>query len=420
LIADILFTLFYRFASRGAFFFILILVAYYLSPDDVGVYGLVITTCYSLTYLFSLGSRHAIAFFLKDESFGHQALMSNVIFIFVLSMPIVLTMSYFIFSSISTGTDYYISVLAVSILLVLLLSYIFQGFFLGLDKISLFNKAEVFVKFSSLIITCGYIGFSTKIELVYILSAFFISACLGLIYTVYLLYSLGVFGDFRIFRFKDVSLTQVKTILKYGIPLSTSMSLSVFAPSICMWIINYNLNLSAAGVFFIAYKVTEIISEVATSAGMVVFSKSINKKFEDSIIQSINVSKYIAIIALVCSGFVFAFGNYLDQILENKYGEGFSTILFFLLLGLPFLTFSRVVSSVFYASGYGGKVFVSQLFGFIVNCSICILLINIIGVYSAVISIFLGRFVSVVFLFHQMRRLTSLQVSDIFRKGDSQ
>ncbi|PML57942.1 MATE family efflux transporter [Vibrio lentus] len=350
-----------RVILKGVNFLSIFILLEYLSPNEMGQYGVFLSSVMLSATFGNLGLRSSSA-----VKIGKDAKFEKVISGLIIAYPLVLTASIFSlffiywFSGVEF-TDYkylVISIFSVSLYLILVLA---QGICLGSGDVNAFNIIELLPKIFL---------FLTVLLLVYFGGIDKYTALLGVLigYLITVIYS----SRFFILRKVEFDFNYVFNLLKLGLPFCLALSLAMLNFNIPIYLSNNFSGESVTGEVFTAMKVNDIFLELATATGLVIFSnttrnevtKSNNKKLYATIFFVVGFSAVLAII-------VSFFGEYFVSIVakEEVYSNagGYLSII---VCGLPFVAFNKMAYG--YISGKGKPQYgvVIYLFVVVVNVSL--------------------------------------------------
>ncbi|WP_337878938.1 oligosaccharide flippase family protein [Rheinheimera sp.] len=360
---DAFLVFFGRLISRGAMFFVLLILTASMSLEDIGFYGVLSSAIYIAVFLFSLGLRQSVAFFFAKEILSHQHLKSTTFLTYS-------ALSIFGFLALCFYSFYFVGWKDIGISTVLIFSlsifpmlfiYINQGFFLGSGDVSSFNTSEVIPKVSFFVVVLSLSLFMDDFTLQLVFFSFLLANLIGAGYTL----GKSDLSELK-FQFGFNILHDINLLVKHGFPFAITLVLLLVIPFSTIFIAKYLYGAAVAGIYFLAYKFADIFAEVATATGMVAFSKGIRSKNPKRNIVSVLTSAWILFIislvaALVLSILCYFFaGNYVSDYSNEHL---FSIIL--ILLSLPFLCFTRVIGPALSACGLASRVALSQFLSFI-------------------------------------------------------
>lgn len=387
----------FRLLSRGSSFLTLLIYARYFSPEEFGFYGLIITTTYTAISFGTIGLRHSYAYFIGNGDKTKR--LFNLIF--MLSIFLGIITSFFLFGFF-THKHFPSSIIFLSCFFAfcLLIFTIIQGGFLGFEDIKSYKNSEFFLKLSTLIFSFLFVLFFDRISLVISVYILILSVLIALLYSLIKLFI--IYTNLSI----NKAVPTMKSILRvsidafsFGFPICVVMGLSLLNPLISLYAAKSFLDIRSVALLFFCLKITEIIIEAAKSATTVVFSKGVNIKTERFLFfLSARISWwliYLSFFSIIILSLVLPL---LAPFLENVI---FDSVIFLILsLSLPFISFSKTISSALLSKGHQGICVAGQLIGVLLNVFILftrpqltIELIAIALVSSQVLTSFLFLFI---------------------------
>lgn len=346
---DSLFVFLARLVSRGAVFVVLVILARGLSIEDLGYYGIVTTTAYSAVYFGSLGLRHASALYLGREMasvgavVGALALASTVL---GLVAGVGASLAYWYLGARSGDT--LLAVLSGAVLLPMLFVFIWQGYFLGFKQIKRFNRSELVSRFLLLVLVLVVFLAGVEFSVQGALLAFLVSQLVGMTYVVATV-SRSVTGPLIFAGSGRTILDMVRS----GFPFAVSLALVILSPTISLHIGTLVAGAQVAGLFFVAYKLTDIIAEAATATGMVAFSYGVQKSRPRRALGSALRSAWVVVgISIVLAVILSLSSDLITRLLLGEEYADSAVAIDILVWSLPFLCFSRILSPALAAQGH--------------------------------------------------------------------
>lgn len=356
--SDAFFVFLGRLISRGAMFFVLVIISAFMSLEDVGFYGILSSAAYIGVFLFNLGLRQSIAYFFAKEVFSHDKLI-NVAFLSYLLLSLsglfaLYTYGVFFVEIDNVGLSV-IAVFSISII-PMLFTYLVQGFFLGAGNISSFNNSEMLPKVTFLMLILLSVITLNALTLDITFISFLAANIIGAVYS---LKKIGI-TDLKVKIHRD-SASDVLLLVKHGLPFSINLVLMLVIPFATVFIAKSLYGAAVAGIYFLAYKFVDIFAEISTATGMVAFSRGIRaSSSRRSIVLALTSSWILFFLTLCCSTILFVvfylFGEKLAGIALDAHFFSITLVLF----SLPFLCFTRVIGPALSAHGIAGKVALVQ------------------------------------------------------------
>ncbi|CBL45025.1 Hypothetical protein HDN1F_14420 [gamma proteobacterium HdN1] len=390
MIKDIFAVLVNRILARGGNLIVLALLARYLSTADMGVYGLTSITSYTVIYFASLGLRNSSAFFLAKGLFDEAQIKQALLF----SWPLIGALA---FASMLLLTNYNLSgslpteivLLASTAVIPMVFVYIGQGIFLANKNIRAFNQSELFSRYFLL----GGVVLAIlleKISLSIALLIFVASQFAAVFYVFAKAYSnKAVFQNLGLQMFSPLL-----PMIKQGGLFSLTLAFATMNSSVSVYFSNLALDATATALIFAALKLTELVSEAATSASLVSYSHGIGQTSRRRALHNTLQAAWVLFVVVLVGA--IALIVLADPIVRIIYGEKYLdavAILPWLALGLPFHCHARVVNSGLCSQGEIGSGAFIQGISVLINIGICI------GVATSMQSIVIALMISRVFCF---------------------
>lgn len=251
--------------TRGAQLVTFVVLARFLSPEEFGWYGIITTSLALATILGGLGLRQSLAFWIGQQRMtageaGATALVIWPLLAGAASLVLMLTIGG---SVVADNTAVRIA-LVVSISAALIIDLL-QGVNLGQGRIREFASVENLPKTLLMlgVLALAALGVASLDNVLWAHAG-------GLLLAVPVLGWLALrrAGRMRI-RFRAII-----PMVGYGVIFALNLFFLMLGARISMFIIEANFGSAAAGRFFAASRVSEILLEVATAAGMVLFANA--------------------------------------------------------------------------------------------------------------------------------------------------
>jgi O-antigen/teichoic acid export membrane protein len=346
------FVLIFRILGRGSVFVVLAILSRTLSLEDLGVYGLVTVTSYAFVYVVSGGLRHASAYFIGKGLAGDRVLY-RVMFVYVSVIGALCSVGIFFIAPYYFGQGYdTATVVLVSLAFIpLLFMFVFQGIFLGRGEIGNFNRTEIFARVLNLVLILIIVISGRDVSLLLSLIAFVSSNTVGAIFALYLASPRAPVG---LHKSAESYFSVFSRMVRYGLPLSMALALVAFSPAISMHVAKLTVGVGALGAIYLAYKLSDIVSEAATAMGMVAFSHGVRATSgRRALFSSLMSAWMVALIGCVAGGFMITTSDFLANIMLNAPDVTVPKVISIIGLGLPFLCYARVVNPSLAAQGFG-------------------------------------------------------------------
>lgn len=358
-----------------------------LSTSGYGTYDLIVSFSSLFLPLLTLLIQQAVFRFIiseKDKNNYYIYITNSLFFIFISSI--------FWFIVLLVGLIFF--KFSFTFVILIFLFYFIQSIndvvgqiARGFGKNNLFSLGIILFSISNLFLTLIFL-YNKMLNLNTIIIILTISYFISFIF---------VFLKLKVFKYinlKEISFKQIKTMLKYSIPIIPS--------SISLWIVNLSdriliskfLGLSMNGIYAVANKIPNLFGtaySIFNLAWTELASRSIDEENIDEYYSDLFNSLFTFLIGAIMA--LITLSPIMFEILiDSKYNEGFfqMPVLFF---GVFFSCLVSFYGGLYVALSKTKKVGLSSLFGAILNFLINILLIKKIGLYAASVSTLVSFFV---------------------------
>jgi O-antigen/teichoic acid export membrane protein len=330
-----------RLLLKAINFLSLYILLRYLTEEQLGEYGLFIATLVLSTTLGNLGLRNSAASAIGSK--GESSLTINSL---VFAYPLMMFFSVFIMLCILYFNGFFLTFSFKTILIIIavlchLIIVLRQGVCLGLGEIKLFNILEILPRISMLVVIILVINFfNTVYDNVAIASL-----------TFGYLVSAGYAVKKTNFNLKLAKLSHCYFLFKTGFAFCLALTLILVNTNIPLYMTNYLNGVADAGQVFAALRVNDIFLELATAAGLVLFSHSARKKNNDDLKKVYKTITGVVVVTIFISLLVVFFASDLILLLTGKGYKEAAMYLTILSLGLPFSAFNKMAYGVLSGKG---------------------------------------------------------------------
>lgn len=273
---------FVRVAQLVAFVFL----ARALSPAEFGWYGIITSTVALATTLGTLGLRQSFAREIGQGRLTAGQAVGTTLALLPIMTAVCTAVIMLIYgeevSALSGNFGLWIVILMMggSLLLMLL-----QGIFLGKGAIGSFTLSESVPRLVLLAgaFALGLLGVLTLTNALWLqVVTFFLPMPLVLYW------SIKNGGQIR------TAFRHLPTMVRFGVIVALNLFMITFCARISMFIIERVMDADAAGQFFAAIRVTEILLDVATAVGLVLFSRTTRSKdVKAAVAESMNIGAWL-------------------------------------------------------------------------------------------------------------------------------
>jgi O-antigen/teichoic acid export membrane protein len=294
MLVDTLWVFLTRLVMRAANFAVFILLARSLSVAEFGFYGYVMSTALVLAIAFDLGLRQSGAWVIGQEPEADAAVTTHLMASWLLLGSLGVLVCWLMLAAGGYVAGYgALALVAAANVAPMLCLRTGQGVFLGRGELGKLNRSELISRAVVLVGTGGFwaAGLLDAATALWTLLAAHLAAALYLL--------LQVRGGIR-----PATLVQPRLVwrmLRYGATLWVAMLLLILLGRIGFWVVSWRLGEDALGLYFGAQRLGEILVEVATAVGIVIFSYGVRAKdIKSSALDAIRIARLVtALMALV-------------------------------------------------------------------------------------------------------------------------
>jgi O-antigen/teichoic acid export membrane protein len=294
MLVDSLWVLLTRLVMRGANFLVFVLLARSLGVGEFGFYGYVISTALILAIAFDLGLRQSGAWVIGQEPAADAAVTTHVMALWACLAAVGVLACWLMLRAGGYVAGYgglaLIAALNVAPMLCLRMG---QGVFLGRGDLGHVNRSELVSRAVVLAGTAGLwvAGLLDLAAAIWVLLAAHMAAALYLLWQVR-----GAVRPATLFQ-----PALVGRMFRYGAELWIAVLLLILLGRIGFWIVSWRLGEDALGLYFGSQRLGEILVEVATAVGIVIFSYGVRASdIKSSALDAIRIARLVtALMALV-------------------------------------------------------------------------------------------------------------------------
>ncbi|MFO1038838.1 MAG: lipopolysaccharide biosynthesis protein [Geminicoccaceae bacterium] len=298
LLVDSLWVLLTRLVMRAANFLVFVALARALTTAEFGFYGYVITTALILSVSFDLGFRQSGAWLIGKEPHQEQTLVTHLALVITVAGAVGVLVCWLMLRTGTSVTEYGpLALLAALNVAPMLCLRTGQGVFLGRGELGKLNRSELISRAVVLLGTLGLWGLG-RLDLtsaLWALLAAHVSAA------AYLFWQIA--PEVRLAKLVDVPL--LRRLFRHGLELWIALVLMILLGRIGFWIVGWQLGDDALGLYFGVQRLGEILVEVATAVGVVIFSHGVRAKdARQSAGEAVRVARLvtslIAVLVVAC------------------------------------------------------------------------------------------------------------------------
>lgn len=387
--------------SKFLTFLIVPLYTYVLTTEEYGLVDTTITLVSLFLPFFTCAIYEAILRYTLNSKYTKEEVFTNCFIVLILGFLIFI----FVMPIINLFIDFNFLLYFILLLITQGIYTFFQQFSKGIDRNQVYTISGLIYTFIMLLLNVLFlVNFKMGIP------GYFLSMIIG--YTISSIYITITTNIFKYFKVNVISKESIKVYLKYSIPLVPN--------SIMWWVMNasskffilYFLDLSANGIYAIAFKIPTVIS---------MFSQIFFQAWQISAVEEENSSSkstYYSKIYNLFSIVMFGISSFLLVVLKPLILNFFSQdyidaweYIPFLILAVVFSSFSSFIGVNYIVSKKTSGVFTSSLIGAIANCIFNILLIPCIGLYGASIATLLSYFIMWIIRYRDTKKQINIKIN---------
>ncbi len=294
MLVDSLWVLLTRLVMRAANFAVFLLLARSLGVAEFGFYGYVMSTALVLAIAFDLGLRQSGAWLIGQEPAADPAVTTHLMTLWLVLGSLGVLACWLMLEAGGYVAGYgalaLVAALNVAPMLCLRTG---QGVFLGRGDLGSLNRSELI---SRAIMLSGTIGL-WALGVLDLRTAIWVLLAAHTMAALYLLWQIrGGISPSTLFQAPLVA-----RMLRYGAELWIAMLLLILLGRIGFWIVSWQLGEQALGLYFGSQRLGEILVEVATAVGIVIFSYGVRTPdIRASALDAIRIARLVtALMALV-------------------------------------------------------------------------------------------------------------------------
>lgn len=312
---DALWILLTRLVQRGANLLVLMLLARALTAAELGLYGYVVSTSLVLTVAFDLGLRQGAAAALGQTPGRAGPLASQLLLLWCALAILASAAAWAMMAWGGLGQAGPAALpLAVLAIAPMLLVRMGQGIFLGTGELRRLNQSELVSRAVLLGLTLALWGFG-RLDLD---SALALMAISQLAAAGFVLLALKPNLGWRHFA----ELSAGRDLLRHGRGFVGAILLMILSGRIGVWAVSWLASPAETGSYFAVLRLAEMLVEVATAVGVVVFSRGVRAgQDREAALASVGVARLVTLCMAIVAA---AAGLVAEPVLALVMGEGFA------------------------------------------------------------------------------------------------
>ena len=385
--------------SKLITFLLVPLYTYVLTKSQYGTVDVLTTTVSVLAPIASLDIFDAVFRFIMDKSENDKSVFTNGILVTLYSASLMLIVCpVLLFFKVPLAMPFLI------ILLLNVLLSILQNFIRGIGFVKIFALTGI--------LNALVLGLSNILFLV--IFKFGIQGYLFSIILSFFCSILFISLITKIWRFFDLnyaSITEIKKLLKYSIPLIPNALSWWFTNDASKFFILFFVGVSGNGLFAVSNKIPTILSvffsifaQAWQISAVSEFDKDDASEFYSKVFNLL-ISFSFILVAL----FVLFVKPFMQIYVSSKFFQSWEYVPV-LLLAATFSNFSAFLGTTYLAAKRTSGIFSTTVFGMIINVAACWILIPVIGVHGAGIGGSLGFLTITILRYFQTKRFLIITV----------
>ncbi|WP_187775830.1 lipopolysaccharide biosynthesis protein [Luteimonas suaedae] len=366
-----------------------VLLARFLSPAEFGWFGIVTTAITLSALLGGLGLRQSVAYQIGREQIGIGEGAATALAVWPLLAAISAAIVFLTYgkalpglSPTASGGAIFVGVAGTMLVMLL------QGVFLGRGDIRAFSATEALPR-------------ALLALFALLLAATAATTILSAIWAYALAFALAAPVAARL-ALRGVSglrpkLGRLKGLIGYGIPFAFNLFLVTLCSRLSMFVIEHHFDAAAAGLFFAAVRVNEIVLEAATAFGLVVFSRSVRDTKTDQVLaKTARVACWIFWSFTLGAALVALFAPLVLQLLLGSGYSGAGDALRVLAFGLGAAAANKIIYPAIAGQGrplFGTPVMLASL---VINLLLALWLVPKLGINGGALALVLGQYLMLI------------------------
>jgi len=391
-----------------------VLLARWLGPAGRGAFTALLVYPTIMISLLSMGTRQATVYYLGKKKYSESEVVGVTLLLLIFSSIIGVITSVAIISY-TQNSDY-------SLILILLTSFTipanltinyFTGILIGKQRINKFNKFMYLVPIINLVLII-FLVFFIKL---YIVGAVLATLISNIVLALYALLSINREYSLKICYRPEL----IKRMVSLGFTYALSLFILNLNYRVDVIILEHLSNVTEIGQYTIGVGFAELLWQLPTAFGLVIFSYSANAKNSNKFSQ--DIAKMIRIVfPVVLTGSIFLYFSS-EYIIPFLYGNEYTPsvkMLKILLPGIVMMSFFKIINMDLAGRGKPGVTITAFLPAVLVNIVLNIILVPDFGGCGAAFASTISYTLASVSILYYYMKITQLSLSDIFicKKSD--
>lgn len=369
-----------RFLLKGINFLSLYILLRYLDPQELGEYGLFISTLILATTLGNLGLRNSSARSIGSEgNYSLNVTCISIIFPLLMLISLATMFAVLYFSGFTLDTPINIFFIALGVICHLLI-VLRQGVCLGSGDIRLFNILELVPRLVLLAIILVAVN---------TIDSFWDNFAIHSLVVGYTLAALLVIWLTK-FKLHKTFKSHLFHLIKSGFVYCAALSLILLNSYIPIYMTNILQDSNETGQIFAALRINDIFLEFATAAGLVLFSHATRSKEPSDIKRVFKTFAWVVVSSVIGCIFIRLYATELIVFVSGDKYKTAAVNLSIISIGLPFVAFNRMAYGLISGKGYPSAGVVVYSMVILLNLSLTVYLylqsVENFVVYSLIVS----------------------------------
>jgi len=395
-------------------FFTSIIIARFLGPEGKGIVTTIFIVPNLLISIADLGIRQSTAYYIGKKIYSPNKVLTSILLVWIVTTAISITITATYYSTgLSEQHGWTLLIIPLATIPFMLFTKYMEGIFSGLQKINIINIKNI-------------VGFVSYLFFVTILIVFLRADIVGAALTNLIrAITTMLFGVIVIRKFIPFKLSYEKGIAKQLISKGIVYALALFVLNL-----NYQIDFlflerlatpQDVGIYSIGVTLSELIWQIPSAIGVVLFSKSANSKLDSEATSRSTRLLRISWIPIIV--FSVLFWLFAPVIIRVLYGVEFvqsATIIRILLPGIIAMVLFKILNADLAGRGY--PVFALRVYflTLIINIILNSLLIIPHGIRGAAVSTSVSYTVGAILFAFAYKKQSNIRISDLFvlKKSD--
>ncbi|KAB8133668.1 oligosaccharide flippase family protein [Gracilibacillus oryzae] len=385
-----------------------IITARVLGPEGKGVVTSIFVIPNLLVSLADLGIRQSTAYFIGKKIYEPKKIYSSIFTLWTLTsvLAVGFTVIYYYFFMVPKY-DWLLLAIPLGAIPILLLNKYNEGVMLGLQKILAINVKQI-------------INLMTQISAVILLLLVFNLDVYGAALSSLLAGIFAVIFSFIVLKsvikiFSSVDLKITKDLYTKGILYALALFILNLNYKIDIVFLEYFVSSNDIGVYSVGVTLSELIWQIPSAMGMVLFSKSANSKTNaEAVSRSTRLLRMSWIPIIVCSMLFWWLSPFIINLLFGAAFSEATSIIRLLLPGIVAMVLFKLLNADLAGRGFPIFALKVYLLVLVINVILNLILIPVIGINGAAISSSISYTIGAILFTFAYIKHSSLKLLQLF------